>query len=346
MRRLLLISLATIPLTGCQIFNQFMDGDADVAVIDPLDPTSIGEAIADLPNGDETAAADTEAFSDPTVKSAGASVSADLIKSTDANARTLAVQRSRNDPFATLPIPPPPEPAELPVGAAGNGISAGGSGAAGGSRTRAAGSGAAGSGGGAAAAAAARPKPAPTPPPVRVQPVDKPLVNPSPIAALPPVPQPVIAQAVSVSGVIQLGNEPYAIVRSGSEPERYVKVGDRIAGGSVRVKRIETLAFEPRVVLEENGIEVSRPITASADQGRSEAVPVSTPAVPVPVVPPVPPIAPNNQALVPGVPVVPAPAPTLQPELGAIPSSLSLSPPEVNSQAVVPGLPVVNVPST
>ena len=344
MRRLLLISLATIPLTGCQLFNQFMDGDADVAVIDPLDPASVGEAISGLPNGDEAADADAEAFSDPTVKSAGASVSADLIKSTDANARALTVQRSRNDPFATLPIPPPPEPAELPVGAAGNGISVGGSGAAGGSSGSGAGTRAAGNGGG-AAANAARPKPEPTPPPVRAQPAGKPLVEPSPIAALPPVPQPVIAQTVSVSGVIQLGNEPYAIVRSGTEPERYVKVGDRIAGGSVRVKRIETLAFEPKVILEENGIEVSRPITASAGQANSEALPVSAPPVPVPAVPPV---APGNQALLLNVPTVPVPAPATpsQPELGVIPSSLILTPPETNAQAVVPGLPVVAIPST
>ena len=325
MRRLLLISLATLPLTGCQFFNK----GPDVALIDSLDSASSGEAVSSLPNGSE----DAEAFADPTVKSAGAAVSADLIKSTDANARTLAVQRSRNDPFATLPIPPPPELAELPVGAAGNGISVGGSGATGsGGRGSGARTGSAGSGGRATGAMARR---APTPPPVRVQPANRPLVNPSPIAALPRVPQPVIAQAVSVSGVIQLGNEPYAILRSGSEPERYVKVGDRIAGGSVRVKRIETLAFEPKVILEENGIEVSKPVTASAPAGSATpALPVSTPPVPVPSVP-----APGNQTLLPSLPFVPVPttSTSLRPSLGAIPSSLILSPPDANAQAVVPG---------
>jgi len=341
MRRLLLISLATIPLAGCQFFNK----GADVAIIDPLDPASLSEAGSSLPDGDE--ATDAEAFADPTVKSAGASVSADLIQSTDANARTLKVQRSRSDPFATLPIPPPPELAELPVGAAGNGISVGGSGAAG-SGARSSGvsqgagasarTGAASNGGGPAAAA----RSAPTPPPVRVQPAGKPLVNPSPIATLPPVPQPIIAPTVSVSGVIQLGSEPYAILRSGSEPERYVKVGDRIAGGSVRVKRIETLAFEPKVILEENGVEVSRPITANvqAERPTAPALPVSTPPIPVPSVP-----VPSNQALLPNLPVVPVPAAStnLQPSLDAIPGSLILSPPETNSQAMMPGLPVVAV---
>lgn len=375
MRRLLLISLATIPLTGCQFFNR----GSDTAVIDPLDPASVGEAITGAANGgaavDDT---DGEAFADPTVESTESTVSADLIQSTDANARALTVQRSRNDPFASLPIPPPPEPAELPDSAAGNRAVAGGAGAAGagrgsGNATRSAnnGSGSAGgsagrtannggrsavasnrggssttsSGGGAAGGAVAtRPTPAPTPPPVRVQPANEPLVTPSPIAALPPVPQPVIAQTVSVSGVIQLGNEPYAILRSGSEPERYVKVGDRIAGGSVRVKRIETLAFEPSVILEENGIEVSRPITSggSTANGATPDAPATVPPVPVPAVP-----APSeqvgnqlgsqvsqarnqtsNQTLIPGLPVVPVSGASsaLQPAPGTVPSSLTLLP--------------------
>ena len=342
MRRLLLISLATIPLTGCQFFNR--DG-ADIAVIDPLDPASISDAIPALPNGD--GASESGVFEDPTVESAGASVSADLIQSTDAAERTLAVQRSRNDPFASLPIPPPPELAEIPRDAAGSRAAAGGSAGAGGGATRAAANAAGsrnnarGAGGGAAAAAAARPEP--TPPPVRVQPASEPLVDPSPIAALPPVPQPVVAPLVSVSGVVQLGSEPYAILRSGSEPERYVKVGDRIAGGSVRVKRIETLAFEPKVILEENGIEVSRPITTGgAGSGGDAATPVSAPAVPVPAA------TPESQALVPDVPVVPVPtaATTLTPVPGMVPSSLILSAPEMNTQAVVPGLPVAVVPSS
>ena len=338
MRRLLLISLATVPLTGCQFFNQA----AEQAIVDSIDSTTVGEVLSNLPDAEAT---DAEAFAEPTVKSASTSVSADLIKSTDADARTLAIQRSRNDPFASLPIPPPPEPAELPAEDAGSRtrIAVNGGSASGGSTgTRAAGN------GGGAAAVAARPKPAPTPPPVRVQPVSEPLVEPSPIAALPPVPQPVIAPSVSVSGVIQLGDEPYAILRSGSEPERYVKVGDRIAGGSVRVKRIETLAFEPRVILEENGIEVSRPITAEVTPESEATIPVSTPAVPVPVAPPVLP-TPGNQALLPSIPgdlVVPTTSgsPTLNPALGQVPSSLTLLPPDI--QAVVPGLPVVAVSSS
>ena len=337
MRRLLLISLATVPLTGCQFFNKA----AEKAVVDSVNSTTVGEVLS---SSSDTEATDAEAFADPTVKSAGASVSADLIKSTDANARTLAVQRSRNDPFASLPIPPPPEPAELPsestsgrIATGGGGASSAGSaGSTGSSGTRAAGDG--------RGAATVVKKPAPTPPPVRVQSGSKPLVRPSPIAALPPVPQPVVAPSISVSGVVQLGNEPYAILRSGSEPERYVKVGDRIAGGSVRVKRIETLAFEPKVVLEENGIEVSKTITADAAQAAEAAAPVSVPSAPVPVAPPVLPV-PARQALLPNIPVVPAVGgvPATNPLPGEVPSSIILSAPDADAQAVVPGLPVVNL---
>lgn len=340
MRRLLLISLATVPLTGCQFFNR----GEDVAVIDLVEAVESGEAIPDAPQfggGDAPAEAEEdEAFSDPTVESPSPGVvSADLIRSTDPAARTRQVERSRLDPFATLPIPPTPEPVELPEAAtrAASNSSAAGANAA--SNASSAGT-------------AATTPPEPTPPPVRVQPNNAPLVEPSPIATLPPIPQPVIAPTVSVSGVIQLGNEPYAILRSGSEPERYVRVGDRIAGGAVRVKRIETLAFEPRVILEENGIEVARPISsgesesADADPVATDPVPVVAPVATVPLVTPaassstlpVPSATVSNtQAIVPGM-ALSTPIDSTMPTPGEVPSSLLLQPADTNAQAVLPNL--------
>ncbi|MEO1446370.1 MAG: hypothetical protein AAFV46_09050 [Cyanobacteria bacterium J06635_11] len=345
MRRLLLISLVTVPLTGCQFFNR----GEDVAVIDLVEAVESGEAIPDAPQfggGDSLAEAEAaeadEAFADPTVESDSPGVvSADLIRSTDPAARTRQVERSRLDPFATLPIPPPPEPVELPEAAT----------------TRAASS----NSGAAGANAASNASSEPTPPPVRVQPNNAPLVVPSPIATLPPIPQPVIAPTVSVSGVVQLGNEPYAILRSGSEPERYVRVGDRIAGGAVRVKRIETLAFEPRVILEENGIEVARPISAGESESPDEApeaaaepvaaspASASSPLATVPVVAPsasastlpVPPAtvsdtqasntqASNTQAVVPGI-TLSIPTSATLPAPGEVPSSLVLLPADPNT---------------
>ncbi|MGC1310185.1 MAG: hypothetical protein WA885_23395 [Phormidesmis sp.] len=329
MRRLLLVSLATIPLTGCQLFNR-----EDTALIDPIDSAVIEENIASAKlEGDE-------AFADPTVepenKGGGAT---DLIRSTDSAARTRQVERNRIDPFASLPIPPAPEVVVSPVAAAGNGGGVASGGASGGtSRGSVAGSGAN------AATAASTAAAKPTPPPKRVEPVSTPLVLPSPIATLPTIPQPVIAPTVSISGVIQLGNEPYAIVRSGSEPERYVKVGDRIAGGSVRVKRIETLAFEPRVILEENGIEVSRPVGGEAEEAEAK---VDTPVAVVPMSSAFDARQPRTgqtragqtQPFLPTIPSLsPLPTPnSSQPmQRSNVPNSLLLQSAETTNQAVLP----------
>lgn len=244
MRRLLLVLIATAPLAGCQ----YLSAGEDIEIIDPIATTieaqeraaELGENIADAVDGEP----DEAAFEEPTV-AAPLVVTADLIQSTDPTARAQAVARSRNDPFASLPIPLAPKPVDLPAGAGNNGNNN------------------SNNNGGTSGSTATRPS-GPTPPAVRVR--EEPLIEPSPIAELPPIPQPVIAPGIAVSGIIQLGGTPYAIVRSSNEPERYVKVGDRIGNGSVRVKRIETLAYEPRVIFEENGIEVAKPVgNAAAD---------------------------------------------------------------------------------
>ncbi len=343
MRRLLLISLATIPLTGCQFFNR--DGKT---VVDIVESVESGEALegVGVPNlGDkEVAAKDDKAkFEDPTIASKpAAGASADLIRSTDPDGRARAVSRSRVDPFASLAIPPTPDPIVVsPVAAAGNRVSNSGGSVAGGAKSS--GNSSDGSAGGrSGGSAAANARRAPTPPPVRVQAPNRPLVLPSPIAALPTIPRPVIALTVSVSGVVQLGNEPYAIVRSGSEPERYVRVGDRIAGGSVRVKRIETLAFEPRVILEENGIEVSRPITSDSSGSPNEPNAPESPeplAVPTATIPGRRPVLPTL-SVIPGALPVPGPMSLLPPASGRVPSSLLLQPAEILSQAVLPNFQV------
>jgi hypothetical protein len=344
MRRLLLILLATIPLAGCQFFNR--DGKT---VVDIVESVESGEALdVNVPQigGKDPAKAGSEAFKNPTVPAVKAqatgAVSTDLIRSTDPAARSRTIARSRVDPFASLPIPPTPEIAVVPVSAAGNGGAVGASNAGGGAAARASASGAAAR---ASASTRARPAATPTRPPVRVQPPNRPLVLPSPIAALPTIPQPVIAPTVSVSGVIQMGNEPYAIVRSGSEPERYVRVGDRIAGGSVRVKRIETLAFEPRVILEENGIEVTRPITTGSSGGNnssgSSGSPSGASSAPAPAALPVPAAdVPRAQATLPAIPgaptALPTPTSSLQSAAGSLPDSLLLEPAEEAFQAILP----------
>lgn len=80
--------------------------------------------------------------------------------------------------------------------------------------------------------------------------------------APPPEPQPSLARAVQVSGVVQIGNVPYAIVSAPNEPtSRYVRVGQMLSNGEVLVKRIEmSQGYEPVVVLEQLGVEVVRSV--------------------------------------------------------------------------------------
>jgi hypothetical protein len=95
--------------------------------------------------------------------------------------------------------------------------------------------------------------------------------NIAPISAA-PVKEPLQAQAVGVSGIIQFGGKTQVIVKLPAESfSRYVEVGDRIANGSVLVKRVEgEQTLTPIVVLEEEGIEVKRQlgdgVTVDANQ--------------------------------------------------------------------------------
>ncbi len=64
-----------------------------------------------------------------------------------------------------------------------------------------------------------------------------------------------------VTGVATVGGRNYAIVQTPEEPTgKYVTAGQRIAGGQVLVKRIDMRGNEPFVVLEQNGIEISRSV--------------------------------------------------------------------------------------
>ncbi|BAU07683.1 hypothetical protein NIES592_09890 [Fischerella major NIES-592] len=78
-------------------------------------------------------------------------------------------------------------------------------------------------------------------------------------SVLPPQPQPDLAKAVFVSGVVMVGNQPQAIIKVPNEPtSRYVQAGQRLANG-VLIKRIEmNEGSEPIIILEQYGIEVTR----------------------------------------------------------------------------------------
>ncbi|HEY9908574.1 MAG TPA: hypothetical protein V6D18_13320 [Thermosynechococcaceae cyanobacterium] len=103
-----------------------------------------------------------------------------------------------------------------------------------------------------------------------------PSIAPAPpsIAALPPLPSADLANEIQVTGVVQVGGVPQAIIKAPNEPaSRYVSTGQRLSNGQVLVKRIvvNNGGGEPVVILEENGIEVAK---AVGDTGPRTAKPV------------------------------------------------------------------------
>ena len=118
---------------------------------------------------------------------------------------------------------------------------------------------------------AARNVPKPKPKPISVVPKTLPAVLPQPdlTSVLPPPPQPELARAVEVTGVILVGGKAQAIIKVPSEPtSRYVNSGARLSNG-VFVKRIEVNeGSDPVVILEQYGIEVAKMVgEKSAPEG-------------------------------------------------------------------------------
>jgi hypothetical protein len=291
--------LLAVPFGLVGFVRQLANLDEEVQVENvPLDEVPIEQQPlpeGTLPEAGEEAPA--EEFAEPLVPAApqlGAIAAAELIQSTDPDERVQQVNASRTDPFAAVPIPPAPQPPPPVPGAAtapgtpvagptpasvpappnapnlpiatqpggGGGATAGGggggatAGGGGGGATASGGGGGtataqAGGGGGGATAGGGG---------------GQGQIGLPPISALPQLPEPTLAQAVNVTGIIAIDGEDYAIVEAPTDgTSRYVKVGQRVANGQVLVKRIETKGSEPVVVLEQNGIEVSRPIGAPAE---------------------------------------------------------------------------------
>jgi len=102
---------------------------------------------------------------------------------------------------------------------------------------------------------------------------------------LPPAPQPDMAKAVVVTGVVLIGREPQAIIQIPGEPSsRYVQAGQRLANGLL-IKRIEmNEGSNPIVILEQYGIEVARMVgeapansTPSATSAAGNSISSTTP---------------------------------------------------------------------
>jgi hypothetical protein len=97
---------------------------------------------------------------------------------------------------------------------------------------------------------------------------DKPSGGTSGMKPLPPLPDTNLAKAVKVTGVMVIGGVPQAIVQAPNEASsRYVQAGQRLSNGQVLVKRIEmNSGSDPVVVLEENGVEVSKMVGSEASE--------------------------------------------------------------------------------
>jgi len=241
--------ILTLGLGGCGFFNNLFGGGDSEPIDSGTEPMPIDSQPVEIdpqatqPDGTE----EGEEFPDPTVEGEGVRVGSlptDLIPSTDPNARATEVSRERSDPFDILPtlptveIPvedtPPPPPPTRPDPAP---RATGNPGRSGNGRTGTQPSG-------------------PSSSPGSLAPIPE-LVPSQPVA--PPPPQPELARAVAVSGVVQLGNVPYAIVNAPNESHpRYVRAGQRLANGEVLVKRIEMRPnADPVVVFEQFGVEVA-----------------------------------------------------------------------------------------
>lgn len=248
----LLLAIFPLGLGGCT----FLGGDesADVATPEPVTvPTEpVAQAPNAAPNGTAQAPANAPAGILPP----------DLISSTNPAQRVQAVQRNRPDPFALIPTTPT---VEIPRNAAGQPVPQ--------LPNLPNRSTAAGNGNPSNRPAASRPTSAPqTTPSGTLAPIPN-LVPSNPLAAAPLPPQPTLAQAVKVTGVVQIGSTLHAIVSAPNEPSsRYVRAGQRLSNGQVLVKRIEVnRGSEPVVVLEQNGVEVQTAVGSGGPEPTAAA---------------------------------------------------------------------------
>jgi hypothetical protein len=180
------------------------------------------------PNPSPTPAAET-----PPKPSQNKESVAGLIPSTDPSQRKQAIAQGRNDPFAFVPVQPTLKP--LP-----------------------------------AVPTTSSPQPPTNNSPANNSPtVSSPPSSPSApnspvtVPSQPPLPpQPEIAQAVTITGIVDIGGLTQIIVKApGERSSRYVQVGEFLSNGQVLVKRIENYQSpSPVVVLEELGQEVYKEV--------------------------------------------------------------------------------------
>lgn len=277
MRQISLVTIATVlalSLSGCFGQNSTTntetspESSAESPVVEsPVTASPPTESNAGATDGTESAT--TPDATPPQSNVATLPRDLDLIPSTNPDQRVQSVQGERSDPFSVVPTTPSVQIEILDDGSStqtdttgGNGQpargTANGGSAGAGAAGRSAGS---GSAGGRTAASGGGLAPIPNLVPGRST------ATPT-VAPQPRPPQPTLARAVEVLGVVQIGSVPYAIVSAPNEPtSRYVREGQRLSNGQIVVRRIEMNGPAPAVVFEQYGIEV---ITAVGEGGAPE----------------------------------------------------------------------------
>jgi hypothetical protein len=267
-----MVTVAALSLSGCDPSPVGQGESTPVDESPDGDVTIVNESPADTPVESPAAeASPTTPLPDETRVTRLPS-NLDLIPSTNPDQRVQAIQTERSDPFSLVPTAPsvqievfqtnePPASAAATTPPTQTTPATAGSG-------RATTPPATRSGNGGQSTATGGLAPIPNLVPGS---------SATPTAVAPPPPQPTLARAVEVLGVIQIGNVPYAIVNAPNEPtSRYVREGQSLANGQVIVRRIDALMPEPIVVFEQFGIEV----TATVGQG-GPATPDASPTAAV-----------------------------------------------------------------
>ncbi|WP_448598353.1 hypothetical protein [Thermoleptolyngbya sp.] len=218
----------------------------EAASPDPAAETIAESPIAAAPEGPTTVGTSSEMFTAPTVPPAPRATAAKplppgqlatgLISSTTVPSRLPQVSAGRSDPFAPLgatpvvirqPAIPPIPPEDRPI------------------------------------AEVPQPQALPELPALVPVPAAPPAVA---VAAAPPtLPAPAappvsVPQSIQIRGAMEMGGRYSIIVEVLGEGSRYASVGDRLAGGTVPIKRVEMNGQEPRVILEHNGQEIVRTV--------------------------------------------------------------------------------------
>jgi hypothetical protein len=93
------------------------------------------------------------------------------------------------------------------------------------------------------------------------------------------------AEGTKITGTVEVSGTIYAIISAfGESTSRYVRAGQMISNGKVLVKRIDTNAEPPIVVLQQNGVEVLRavgdPVVGAVSSAPAQPVNASNAAPP------------------------------------------------------------------